>query len=376
LRVLFWNEAYLPILGGVERMTRNLAAGLLARGHQVAVVAEASRPDLPAHEVIDGVEVHRFPFFQVLNARDTETLTRFRAIEQSVLRLKADFRADIVHVNLAGANPLFHLRTGGEHGPPTVVMLQAPISTQAAASPVVRQLTECAWRLVAPSQAAAIHFAEALGGSVEVRAIFPGVASLGVVRSPEFLEEYPRRIVALGRLVHDKGFDTAIRAMTLLRRQAKLVIVGDGPARPELEDLVAALDLGDMVAFAGRLDDHELGLTLSGAYAAVVPSRHLELFGMVAAEFALCGLPVIASNVGGLPEVVADGATGYVVPPDDPAALASSLVRLCANPALARQMGEAARNRALAKFTSHQLVDQFEDLYRAVIEEWSARTDA
>jgi glycosyltransferase involved in cell wall biosynthesis len=318
---------------------------------------------------MNGIEVHRFPFFRALAERDADTLAQFRTIELGVRQLKAAFRADVIHINLAGANALFHVRTSGEGGPPSVIMLQAPMSGRAAASPLVRQLTASASRLVAPSQAAARHFADALGGTIEVCSIAPGVASLGVVRSPESFVGYPRKIIALGRLVHDKGFDLAIRAMTSLRTQARLVVVGDGPDRPELESLAAALELGDVVEFAGKLDDQELGRTLSGAYAALVPSRHLELFGMVAAEFALCGLPVIASNVGGLPEVVADGVTGYVVAPENPADLASSLTRLCEDPTLARQMGEAGKDRALRLFTSKRLVDRFEDLYRVVISE-------
>jgi glycogen(starch) synthase len=372
LRVLFWNETYLPVVGGVEHMTFTLAKGLMARGHEVAVVAEASGPNLPASEVLDGVEVRRFRFFAALSAlagADIKAMPLLAAVDRNVRKLKAEFRPDVVHVNLAGANPLFHLRSATAWPAATVVMLQAPLTEGAGAAGVMRRLVASAARLAAPSRAAATHFAQLAGYDGPVSAIFPGVDPMGFGPSSPARPGGPRRIVAIGRLVRDKGFDVAIRAMVPLRGIARLTIAGEGPAEPELRDLIAGLGLGGDVDLEGRISDQQRRELLSGAYAMVVPSRHMEFFGMVAAEGAFSALPVVASDVGGLGEVVVDGETGLLVPPDDPQALAAALMRICEDPGLARRLGASAHARATRLFSSTTLVDRFEALYRDVLGE-------
>ena len=95
----------------------------------------------------------------------------------------------------------------------------------------------------------------------------------------------------------------------------------------------------------------------------LMPSRE-ESFGLVALESGLMGRPVIASRVGGLPEVVQHGETGLTVPRDDPEAMAAAAVRLLREPDRARRFGEAARERGLSTFSLDRYVDQYEALYR------------
>jgi glycosyltransferase involved in cell wall biosynthesis len=95
----------------------------------------------------------------------------------------------------------------------------------------------------------------------------------------------------------------------------------------------------------------------------VVPSLHHELFGMVAVEGALAGLPVIASATGGLQEIVEPGRTGFLAPAGDAPALARYLRILLADPALARRMGEAGRANALLRYTIEATTDRYERLY-------------
>ena len=368
MRILFWNETYLPVLGGVESMTSALAVGLQLRGHEVAVVAEHSSPNLPANEVIDGIAVHRFRFFSGLSGLagpDTASLAGIGGLERDVRRLKGAFRPDIVHVNLAGANPLFHLRSASAWPAATIVALQAPLSKQVACTPVVTRLVAAASALVAPSQSSAAHFADLVGRPRNsVAAIFPGVDPDAFDPTAAQHRGGVCHIVGLGRLVRDKGFDIAIRAMALLGGLARLTIVGEGPAEPELRRLVAALGLESAVDIVGRVDDQRRRDILSSADIMVVTSRHMEFFGIVAAEGALSALPVVASRVGGLAEVVADDETGILVPAEVPEALAAALIRLCSDRELAAQMGKAARKRAVRLFSVDRMVDRYEELYR------------
>ncbi len=175
------------------------------------------------------------------------------------------------------------------------------------------------------------------------------------------------RLLCVGRLVPVKGIDTLLRAFaTALREQPDLTldIAGDGPLRGELESLAASLGLGDEVCFLGRVE----GVTaeMERAAAVIVPSLG-EGFGMVALEAAERGRPVIASAVGGLPEIVDDGRTGVLVPRADPSALAAAIVDLVRDPTRAAALGRAARERALGEFSLARCADRTEALYREAL---------
>jgi glycosyltransferase involved in cell wall biosynthesis len=128
-------------------------------------------------------------------------------------------------------------------------------------------------------------------------------------------------VLAVGRLVPEKGFDVLIRAAA--KASVPVVIVGDGGQEPVLRAL--ADELGADVTFAGPVAPDELGPHYRSARLVAVPS-HREGFGLVAAEALACGRAVVASSVGGLAQVVADGVTGHLVPAGDVAALADALV--------------------------------------------------
>jgi glycosyltransferase involved in cell wall biosynthesis len=168
---------------------------------------------------------------------------------------------------------------------------------------------------------------------------------------------------AAGRFVPQKGFDVLLRALAELP-QASLLLVGDGPERPRLERLVAELGLGDRVERAGwRPDAARLLATVD---AVVVPSR-AEPFGLVALEAMGAGVPVVASDVDGLAEVVTDGETGLLVPPDDPRGLAEAIARVLVDRDLGRSLGDRGREAAATRFSRERMTGAFEELYRAVL---------
>ena len=175
------------------------------------------------------------------------------------------------------------------------------------------------------------------------------------------------RLLCVGRLVPVKGIDTLLRAFAIAVREEPdlaLDIAGDGPLRGELEALTAELGLGDAVRFLGRVEG--VGAEMEQAAAVIVPSLG-EGFGMVALEAAERGRPVIASAVGGLPEIVDDGRTGVLVPRADPPALAAAIVDLVRNPGRAAALGRAARERALAEFSLARCADRTDALYRETL---------
>jgi glycosyltransferase involved in cell wall biosynthesis len=135
---------------------------------------------------------------------------------------------------------------------------------------------------------------------------------------------------------------------------------------PKLRELVALLGLEPYVRFAGfRRDIQRL---LAGSDVMVLPS-HWEGFGLVLLEAMEAGIPVVATRVGAIPEVVAEGETGLIVPPRDPDALAAAMARLLGNPDTARKMGAAGRRRLETVFTMERAVRAHEDLYEELLRE-------
>jgi glycosyltransferase involved in cell wall biosynthesis len=176
------------------------------------------------------------------------------------------------------------------------------------------------------------------------------------------------RVLAIGRLIPIKGFDVLLRAFARARERLPaltLTIAGAGPLEGKLRQTApeGVTWLGHVDGVAPLLEDH--------AFVAV-PSRG-EGFGMVALEAAERGRAAVVSNVGGLPEIVAHGETGVVVPPGDPDALADALLVLGSDPPRVRTLGEAARGRALAQFSPEAAADGVGAVYRRLL---SARSTA
>jgi len=170
-------------------------------------------------------------------------------------------------------------------------------------------------------------------------------------------------VLAVSRLNPMKGIDDYLKAIALLAgryAEARFVIVGDGVSRRDLEDQMHRLGLAGRVVFTGmRLD---VAALLSQAAISVAPSLSEGLSNVVLESMA-AGVPVVATRVGGTPEIVDDGVTGLLVPPCDAPALAGAIGRLLGNEALARRLGEAARVRAADRFSMHHMVRQTEGLY-------------
>jgi glycosyltransferase involved in cell wall biosynthesis len=189
------------------------------------------------------------------------------------------------------------------------------------------------------------------------------VVHYGIAAGPEPppLPE-PTRLAAVGRLIPIKGFDVLLRAFAAAREEVAgltLELAGWGPEADALRALAP-----DGVVFPGRVAPATE--VYERAAIVVVPSRG-EGFGMVALEAQERGRPAIVSAVGGLPEIVADGETGVVVPVDDPRALAAAIVELTRDPERLGALGAAARRRALAQFSPEATVEATERVYRHLL---------
>jgi glycosyltransferase involved in cell wall biosynthesis len=168
----------------------------------------------------------------------------------------------------------------------------------------------------------------------------------------------PYRLLAIGRLVEKKGFDDLVRACSILRHRGvpfTLTLVGDGPRRGRLRGLVRRLGLEQWVCLAGfvphdRVADLFARADLFLAPSVVAPSGDRDGIPTVLMEALLHRLPVIATAISGIPELVEDGVTGLLVPPGAPEALAGAVMRLAQDRAAALAMAERGRARVLEQF--------------------------
>jgi glycosyltransferase involved in cell wall biosynthesis len=173
-------------------------------------------------------------------------------------------------------------------------------------------------------------------------------------------------IAFTGRLVPIKRVDVLLRAFAALRAEGhpvRLAITGDGPCRAELEQLATELEVAGHVAFHGFVSDP--ATVTSGADIAALSSDN-EGTPVALIEAAAAGVPAVATAVGGVPEVVTP-ATGLIVPPGDPDALASALRRLTVDVAVRRSMGQMARQQALERFSVQRLVGDIDGLYSELL---------
>jgi len=184
----------------------------------------------------------------------------------------------------------------------------------------------------------------------EVAVIPNAMGSLEVEPSEQL--EGEGYLLFVGRLRIRKGVEVLLEALRELRRrvpQADLRIAGDGEHRERLECRTAELGLESAVTFLGTCDAARVRALLRGAAALVVPSIY-EGMPLVVLEAMEAGVPLVASRVSGIPEVVVDGETGWLAPPEDPAALAGALEAVLTNPGEARRRGEAGRQRAEERY--------------------------
>ncbi len=176
----------------------------------------------------------------------------------------------------------------------------------------------------------------------------------------------------LPHVVHVSNFRPVKRVPWLVRafhqalrgRPARLTLIGDGPDEAECRRQVAELHLEEQVHFLGMRD--VLPQLIASADVFALTSSE-ESFGLSALEAMACGTPVVATRVGGIPEVITHGETGLLAEADDLPGYAERLAELLFDPAAIRRFGQAARKHAVERFAREQVVSQYEDLYRSVL---------
>ena len=359
MRVLFWSSAFWPSIGGVQVLAAKLLPALEERGFEHLVVTSKSGCNEHEVEHFNGIPVHYFPFWSSM--ADVERLAQTR---KQLSELKRSFAADLIHINGVSRSDFFHHLTAQVHPAPLLISLHNGWP-QEEDKIVKRTLRSAAW--VVGCSEATLDEGRQLVAEIKVRS---SVIHNGLdvpSEQPEPISFDPPRLLCLGRLVEDKGFDLALDAVAVLQEnfpQLSLTIAGDGPARADLEQQASRLGISGAVHFAGWVEPGEIPKLVNASSIVVVPSRWQEPFGLVVLEAALMARPVVATRVGGLPEVIVNEQTGLLVEPENAAALAKAIKSLLEQPTVAAQMGQAGKSRALANFSFERYVKAYEAIYK------------
>ncbi len=365
MRTLFWSSTFWPKIGGVEVLASRLLPALQSRGHEFAVIAPRlghAQEDRPPFR---DIPVHRFTFTDPAVFRDMELLA---ATRQRISAIKRDFRPDLVHVNAIDAGIFFHLTTWHEHPAPMLVTLHGKWNNLQVTqnSLISRTLGRASW-VVGCSRAILDYgreFAPGIGTRSSV--IYNGIESSRAAALPLSLN--PPTVLCLGRLVPDKGIDIALNAFATLSEaypELRVLIAGDGELRSDLEQQAAHLGMNN-VEFLGWVPPGSVPSLINRADIVVMPSRQ-DSFPLTALEAGMLGRPIVATRVGGLPEMIEDGTTGLLVESEDADALGRALAGLLASPQRATQLGQAARERVLRKFSWEGHIDAYDRLYRSLV---------
>ena len=344
--------------GGVREVTRRLARGLVDGGDRVVLLARARHAGLgplPDRDPDTGA-----PLWRTRVAPAPLRGSGWRATRQFVRRfpggawrlvrqLRAE-RPDVVatHCSKRHAPWVLALRAGV--GVPIVVHLHNAAQTaDGPESPgLTRLLLRCATRVIAVSEPVAAYARTILPSRADRVVCIPNGVEPG-----EFAGVAPMRrarpyVLGVGRLAAQKGFDLLLPAFASAGTDAELVLAGDGPDRDALVAEASRLGVADRVTLLGGVDRATVAALLCGAAVVAMPSR-FEGHPLVALEAMQAGAPLVATDIPGMPASLRHGETGWLVPPDDIAALADALRTLLADPARARGLGAAAA-RAAADF--------------------------
>ena len=366
-------------VGGSGVVATELAKALAARNHEVHLIST----DLPFRlgEFHAGLHFHQV---------ETPTYPLFRepqyilSLANTVVQASRAHALDIVHAHYAvpHATAAFLarevLRSGSPRAPRVVTTLHGTDITLVGNDPSYSQIVafsiDRSDAVTAVSQSLCDATRAELGVQREI-AVIPNFLDCAVHRRLG-VPELRRRVAGEdGRtrlVIHVSNFRPVKRVNAVMqifdrirqRVSARLLLVGDGPELPAAQRTAQALGISELVHAAGAQQDVLPLLSIADVF--LLPSAQ-ESFGLAALEAMACEVPVVASNVGGLPEVIEHGASGFLHPPDDIDGMAASAVALLTDAALHRAITRAALERARERFCKERVVPMYEKLYGEIV---------
>jgi N-acetyl-alpha-D-glucosaminyl L-malate synthase BshA len=363
-----------PTHGGSGVVASELAIGLAAKGHELHIVSYAPPFRLRAfhqniflHEVdVAMYPLFKYPFYEL-------------GLATKLVELAETCGLDIIHAHYAvphAASAYLAKQIFNSRRLRTVTTLHGTDITLVGAEPSFRRVVKFAIEqsdgVTAVSQFLRRQTIEEFDIRREIRVI-PNFVDLD--RPARNRDECSRAAFAPAGekvLMHASNFrpvkrvDDVVRIYARVRERipAKLLLIGDGPERPHVQQLVKAMGLASDVHFLGEQDQLEPLFFCTDLF--LLPSEQ-ESFGLTALEAMNCSVPVVASDVGGLPEVIVDGETGFLAPVGDIEGMAGKAVELLGDPARLALFRARARRRAEQHFDAARIIPQYEAFYEGLL---------
>jgi L-malate glycosyltransferase len=370
------------------------AWGQVNLGHEVHVLCPHI-PGTPFFEKIRGIHVHRFPYFYPYRyqrlASDTGMYSALRHSLLAMIQLPLFFISELFHawrINHRHRIDLIHSHWFIPSGIIGAVISQISGKPHVLTSHVLDINLFGKFRFSLPLLSMIVASADMITTNssytkrqIEALVLLPcpcRVIPMGVYMQdlpPVLNNSRGHTVLYVGRLVEWKGVDTLIRSMAIVTKEipdSKLTIIGEGPFCDSLQSLVQEAGLAGTVRFYGRASDKDLANLYDSAAVFVLPSRNyqglvMEGLGVVLLEAMSHGVPVIGSNVGGIPDIIIDGETGFLVPEQRPDILAERIVRILANNELQDKFRRNGLIRVQEFFSWEKISIDFSHVYDEIL---------
>lgn len=382
MRVVMLSNSFPPAVGGIQEHVSNLAQTMTKQGHQLKVVTVRRNKSERVRDTFAGLDVIRVP---QLNLPKTLT-AQYLAITTALLiakRLRG--QADVVHYHTFWPDAFTAFIVN--KFVPTVYTAHESRFLLMAEQPKTQRWLKLALRpfqgILAPSTellevtrqlGVTIEKSVFISNAVDANKFRPDITR-GIVRARYGIPADHCLILCPRRLVPKNGLEFLIESLPIIHQRFSnfsVLIAGDGPEKEKLHRRACELGFQHSVIFAGNQNNDQLPEFYADANIVAIPSLK-EATSIAGLEAMASARAVVASNVGGLPEIIDDGVNGLLVPPRDPEALARALMRLIETPELRNQLGDAARTRVERKFTWEHVANETTKAYERAIAVWHRR---
>ena len=375
MNLLFLNYEFPPLGGGAANASLATARELVALGHRVDFLT-ISTDGSCADDYIDGVRVRPVRGYRrgLHDASMAGALSFLAAAARRLPLLAREQNYDLYHYYFGLPTGLLTFLPGPHRDRPYVISLRGSdvpgydpklAIYHRAMLPMTRRIWRNAARVVANSDGLR-RLALAALPQQTIDVIRNGVDVPASVTHPNRTQD-PIRILVVSRLIERKGIDLLLQAFTRLSGTAvSLDIAGDGPARQRLEHMARTYGVADRIRFHGFTARPALDSLYRQSDMFVLTSR-AESCSMALLEAMAAGLPVVATNVGGNPELIEHGANGLLVRPDDVDDLTSAIGALLSDPARRLRFGATGRERAIHRHSWRSVAERYENLFEAAV---------
>lgn len=364
MKLLIISEGYYPYNGGLEKIVTEVAEGLYKTGKYEITVITSTREVEDTHtEIINGIKVIYVPLgvshgkkrflFELLNAR-------------RILRREMKNKYEFVSIQYLGylATVFASLKIDRKY---MVSIHGMDVTGQQSkwVRVIQKKIIENALVVISNS-----HY---LAHILEKKINYPIQTKLQVIWNGICLERYKatenlvkdKVIVSVGRFVYKKGFDILIKAFADVVKKycdAKLIIAGDGPEKNKCEQLAEKLGVRGQIEFLGSVSNKDIASVFAQGKVFVCPSRN-EPFGIVVLEALAMGIPVIATDSGGITEILGDGKYGCVVPKEDVEAIAEQIICMLNNDSELLKIREKGLERVKV-FSMEHVVSAYDQVFQ------------